>query len=75
MFCEPLSNVRLALLVLPVDVALAIPAHCVVALEAREAVGAVVGLAAAGVGAGRDVADEALASVEKCTMSHVTIDR
>ena len=50
------------LVALPVNVALAVAAHCVVAQEAGEAVDTVVGLAAAGVGASRDVADEALAS-------------
>ena len=55
---------RALLVILPVDVAIAVAAHCVVALEAREAVGAVVGLAAAGVRAARDVADETLASVD-----------
>ena len=52
--------------IVPVNIALAVPAHGVVALEAGEAVGAVVGLAQARVRARRDVADEALASVEKC---------
>ena len=48
----------------PVDVALAVPAHGVVAQEAGEAVDAVVDLAAAGVGAGRYVTDESLSSIE-----------
>ena len=50
---------------LPVDVALAVHAHCVVAVEAGEAVGAVVDLAAARVGASGQVADEALSSVNQ----------
>ena len=49
---------------LPVDVALAVSAHGVVAQEAGEAVDAVVDLAAAGVGAGRYVTDEGLTSVK-----------
>ena len=50
---------------LPVDVALAVHAHRVVAVEAGEAVGAVVDLAAARVGASGQVADEALTTVNQ----------